>query len=176
MVETIIIITILLAVFLCLRKMLDGKISARLQYSLWLLIALRLFLVWIPLPGSSVSVMNLFPVVQDTFYSLHQNVFGEKMENAGSGTEQESSSQVENPISQKDALEKNAEISQDMQVETNVQSDQGQTGESSSSKKGDGSVPLVLSTVFYRIYGTGVVFVLLWIMAKNIWFWNRLRR
>ena len=176
MVETVIIITILLAVFLSLRKMLDGKISARLQYSLWLLIALRLLLVWIPLPGSSVSVMNLLPVVQDSFQSLHHNVFGEKMENAGSGTEQESSSQAESPISQKDALEKNAEISQDMQVETDVRSAQGQTEESSSSKKEDGSATLVLSTVLYRIYGTGAVFVLLWILAKNIWFWSRLRR
>ena len=91
MLETVIISTILLFVFICLRRMLDGKISARLQYSAWLLIALRLLLVWIPLPGSSVSVMNLLPVVQDSFQSLKQIVAEEKMEKTGEGTEQKES-------------------------------------------------------------------------------------
>ncbi len=174
MVETILITTILLAVFLCLRRMLDGKISARLQYSVWLLIALRLLLVWIPLPGSSVSVMNLLPVVQDSFQSLHQNVFGEKTEKEGGDTAQNSTAQAEGEMAQKDTLEKNAGISQNVPLETNVQLDGEKQLKSASSESG--SVAASLPTLFYRIYGIGVVLMLLWMIAKNVWFWRGLCR
>lgn len=180
MVETILITTILLAVFLCLRKMLDGKISARLQYGVWLLIALRLLLVWIPLPGSSVSVMNLLPVVQDSFQSLNQNIFGEKTEKAGGDAEQKVASQTNNVLSQKDALAKDAAISQNLQIGTNVQSEGEQLLESetksASFKGGIASVADLLPTLLYQIYGIGVVLMLLWLIAKNIWFWIGLRR
>lgn len=180
MAETILITTILLAVFLCLRKMLDGKIPARLQYGVWLLIALRLLLVWIPLPESRVSVMNLVPVVQYSFQSWNQNIFGEKTEKAGENAEQNLLLQKNHALSQDDTMAKDNATSQNVQIGTNVQSEGEHPLESgsksASSKGGIASVADSLPTLLYRIYWTCAVLVLLWIIAKNIWFWNGLRR
>lgn len=135
MLETVIISTILLFAFICLRRLFDGKISARLQYGVWLLIALRLLLVWIPLPGSSVSVMNLLPVVQDSFQSLKQNVVEEKAEKSRGVTDQKAVLQAEGSLLQNDALTEDAAISQNMeekQIDSTVQSDEEQQLESSS--------------------------------------------
>lgn len=51
--------TLILGIF-CLRKLTMGKISMRLRYGLWLLVAARL-VVPLSLGTSPVSVMNLFP-------------------------------------------------------------------------------------------------------------------
>ncbi|MDE6566880.1 MAG: M56 family metallopeptidase, partial [Lachnospiraceae bacterium] len=180
MVETVLITTILLAVFLCLRKMLDGKISAGLQYGVWLLIALRLLLVWIPLPGSSVSVINLIPVVQDSFQSWNQNIFGEKTEKAGGDAERNLVSQTNHALSQNDAMAKDTATDQNVQIGTNVQSEGEQALESesksASSIGGIASVADSLPILLYRIYWICAVLVLLWIIAKNIWLWRGLCR
>ena len=58
--EALITSTVLIIGIFCLRKLTFGKISMRLRYGLWLLVAVRLL---VPLPvGTSVfSVMNLLP-------------------------------------------------------------------------------------------------------------------
>lgn len=176
MVEAILITTILLAVFLCLRRMLDGKIPAKLQYGAWLLIALRLLLVWVPLPESSVSVMNLLPVVQDSFQSLSQSVLGEKMEKPGGDGEQNPAMQADSTLSQEDALAKDIATSQDQQIVANMQSHQEKQLESASAKRESSSVTETMLALLCQIYGIGILLALLWILAKNIWFWRGLCR
>lgn len=58
--EWVITSSVLILTVIALRYILRGKISLRLQYSLWLLVLLRL-LVPINFAESSVSVMNALP-------------------------------------------------------------------------------------------------------------------
>ncbi len=51
---------VLILLLTALRPLLRGRISARLQYALWLLAALRLLLP-VSLPGTALSVLNLVP-------------------------------------------------------------------------------------------------------------------
>lgn len=179
MLETVIITTILLVVFLCLRSVLDGKISARLQYGIWLLIALRLLLVWLPLPGSNISVMNLLPVVQDSFGHLKQDVSGEKSGELEQDAGQKIGvSQTDRELSQEDALINNVDVSQDMEeqaVNNSAQSGQEQSLKSESAGNGNGSAT-TLPALLYRTYRIGIVILLLWLSAKNIRIWNGLRK
>lgn len=57
--ETIILTTFLLLMFLGLRYIVDGKISARFQYALWLIVAVRLLFAWVPMPDSRISISAL---------------------------------------------------------------------------------------------------------------------
>lgn len=63
MIDTIITSSVLILVIITLRHLLRGKISSRLQYALWMLVAVRLLL---PLSvfESPVSVMNAIPDTQ----------------------------------------------------------------------------------------------------------------
>ncbi len=58
MIETVIASSVLIAALIALRYFFGGKIDPRLQYAIWLLVAIRL-LVSFPVPGSPVSVLNV---------------------------------------------------------------------------------------------------------------------
>ncbi len=58
--EMLITSSVLILVMALLRYLLRGRISLRLQYALWLVVAVRL-LVPVSLPGSRVSVLNVVP-------------------------------------------------------------------------------------------------------------------
>lgn len=60
--ELLITSSVLICVILLLRRVLRGRISLRLQYALWLLVAVRL-LVPVSLFSSPVSVMNAVEAV-----------------------------------------------------------------------------------------------------------------
>lgn len=74
--EILITSTALICGIFCLRKLSKGKISMRLRYALWLLVAVRL-LVPASVGTSALSVMNLVPVVMrdraQTFFSDERN-------------------------------------------------------------------------------------------------------
>lgn len=74
--EILITSTALICGIFCLRKLSKGKISMRLRYALWLLVAVRL-LVPASVGTSALSVMNLVPVVMreraQTFFSEERN-------------------------------------------------------------------------------------------------------
>lgn len=74
--EILITSTALICGIFCLRKLSKGKISMRLRYALWLLVAVRL-LVPASVGTSALSVMNLAPVVMreraQTFFSDERN-------------------------------------------------------------------------------------------------------
>ncbi len=177
--ETIMISTALLLAFICLRRILDGKISARLQYGIWLLIAARLLLVWIPLPESSISVTNLLPALQDTFYTLQERNTGDMTKKPESDSGQKPAAlQSDKQFPQEDSPIQNGTLSQDaekQQTNSDSRSGQGQ-GETRPSKTKNGPAAVDLLPLIYRIYGIGAVGALLWMIAKNLWFWNRLRR
>lgn len=184
MLENMIITTILLAVFLCLRGIFDGKISARLQYGLWLLIALRLLLAWMPLPESRISLMNFLPVVQESLQNLHQNASEDTNGKPEADVEQDAVQRENGALSQEEIAAKNTAVMQDAGEEQEnggqqkngaIQPEQGKPLGSESVQKQNGAAAS-LSFVLNRIYVIGVVLVLLWIIARNLWFWNGLRR
>ena len=74
--EILITSTALICGIFCLRKLSKGKISMRLRYALWILVAVRL-LVPASVGTSALSVMNLVPVVMreraQTFFSEERN-------------------------------------------------------------------------------------------------------
>lgn len=64
MIETIVTTSVLIVALVILRKLWKGRISFRLQYALWLLVAVRL-LVPLPVMESALSIMNfMLPVVE----------------------------------------------------------------------------------------------------------------
>lgn len=169
MLENLIVSTVLLLLFLAIRKILDGRISAKLQYGIWLVVAVRLLLAWMPLPGSSVSIMNLVPLVQEAVQDSGQRLSVEKStetEKVISGQEPESvASQEENTVSQNVGLQ---------QTQTGL--DQDQDSEPESSDIGNGSAVFVRDHLIDIVYGTGVGIVLLWFVVKNFRFWYGIRR
>ena len=63
MIETIITSSVLILIIIALRYLLRGHISSQLQYTLWMLAAIRLLLPF-PLFENPVSVMNILPDTQ----------------------------------------------------------------------------------------------------------------
>lgn len=59
--------SVLILFVLLLRAVMGGKISFRMRYALWLIVALRLALPF-ALPGSPLSIMNYVPSLQALFY------------------------------------------------------------------------------------------------------------
>lgn len=71
MIEIIITSSVLILIIIAMRYLLRGKISSRLQYALWALVALRLLLPF-SLFESSVSVMNAIPEIQSGYSATAQ--------------------------------------------------------------------------------------------------------
>lgn len=71
MIEIIITSSALILIIIALRYLLRGKISSRLQYALWALIAVRLLFPF-SLFESPVSVMNTIPDIQSTYAAAMQ--------------------------------------------------------------------------------------------------------
>ncbi|MNO70197.1 Methicillin resistance mecR1 protein [compost metagenome] len=73
MIETIITSSVLILIIIALRYLLRGRISSRLQYALWALVAVRLLLPF-SLFESPVSVMNAIPNIQSDYSAVKQPV------------------------------------------------------------------------------------------------------
>lgn len=82
--EMLITSSVLILVMALLRYLLRGRISLRLQYALWLVVAARL-LVPVSLPGSRISVLNVVPqAVQEAGRGAELGLLaGEKLESTG---------------------------------------------------------------------------------------------
>ena len=101
--ETIILTTFLLLLFLGLRHIVDGKISARFQYALWIIVAARLLFAWIPLPASSISIL---PFVNESVESITQLAKDVSNANSADGDSQRGN---ENDITTITDIEKSVE-------------------------------------------------------------------
>lgn len=69
MIETVITSSVLLLIVVILRQLLRGRISSRLQYALWLLVAVRLLLPF-SLFESPISVLNALPKQPGAFVAV----------------------------------------------------------------------------------------------------------
>ena len=183
--ENIIASTIFLTLFLCVRRIVDGKISARLQYGLWLLVAVRLLFAWAPLPESSFSLMNLLPGVQQVFEGGKEYLMEDLAQQAGSQSQyaQDGKGSAlkggelidaavqdnENTVNQESTLEQQ----KGKQSENSVleQVNEG-TAEKNSTEEGGSGIVWIL----WGIYAGGAGCVILLIVIQNVCFWLRLRR
>ncbi len=168
MVGNIMGITILLLLFLGIRRVIDGKISARLQYALWLLIGVRLLMVWLPLPGSRFSVMNLIPTMQELVQEVQQNVVEKQERETDHSLGQTFSGLQENKVSTQESDRFQVENDSHPGVEAK-QNDRLPSDAGFFQKEGKRGITLF-------IYGIGVVAMLVWIMGRNLWFWRGIRR
>ncbi len=73
MTETVITSSALILIITALRYLLRGKISSRLQYAFWLLVAIRLLLPF-SLFESPASIMNVIPGIQNDYSAVRQPV------------------------------------------------------------------------------------------------------
>ncbi len=168
MVGNIMGITILLLLFLGIRRVIDGKISARLQYALWLLIGVRLLMVWLPLPGSRFSVMNLIPTMQELVQEVQQNVTEKQERETDHSLGQPFSGLQENKVSTQESDRFQVENDSHPGVEAK-QNDRLPSDAGFFQKEGKREITLF-------IYGIGVVAMLVWILGRNLWFWRGIRR
>ena len=86
--------SLLILVLIALRYLLQGKISPRVQYALWLLVVVRL-LVPISLPGTAFSVLNLLPQTQAAEVHIPQQSTSDVAVPPDSGTADASAAQTD---------------------------------------------------------------------------------
>jgi len=103
MMETILTSSVLILIIVLLRYLLQGKISSRLQYALWALVAIRLLLPF-SMFESPVSVMNVVPDTVGHYSSVVQPAVPVKPAHAalpadGSPAPQNGNAVSENPFS-----------------------------------------------------------------------------
>lgn len=169
MIENIITTTILLALFLALRHIVDGKISARMQYAIWLLVALRLLLAWAPMPDSDFSVMNLFPDLQASSSEIK-----------GSSSDLSSVKeeiQADTRSSRQQAKAVGTENGTGLQKEQAEAEGKGmQAISKEQTQKTEKAFHFDMEKVLLCIYGIGFCLLLVWMAAKNLKLWNGIRK
>lgn len=89
MIETVVSSSVLILLILVIRKVFKGRIKLWLQYSLWLLVLLRLMLPF-SIGNSAVSIMNYVALPQQTDTSVV--IMGQDSYNTGTYDEQSSDS------------------------------------------------------------------------------------
>lgn len=153
MIEWAVTSSVLILVVLALRRLLMGRISLRLQYSLWVLVLLRL-LVPVSLGTTAVSVLNIADPAR-----LTDPVVGY----VGGHTIQSSISEPDPSLSLE---EWQAQYEQNQaQWQTELDADQAENG-----------TAISLGTVFLGLWVAGTVAVSLWLLWVNIRFARALRR
>ena len=154
MLETIIASSVLIAVLILLRYFFKGKINLRLQYALWLLVAVRLLMPF-SIFDSSFSILNI----------VNMGRQAEQMKSPV--TLPQSDSVQRTDVNNAEGITDAANISETsrytMQDETN---NSGNT----SNKKAP------LGDVLYILWLVGAIAMGLWFILQNIWFYTRLRK
>lgn len=183
--ENVIASTILLILFLCVRRFFDGRISARLQYGLWLLVAVRLLFAWCPLPESSFSLMNLLPGVQQVFDSGREYLSEDFAQQAGSQSQyaQDGKGSAVEGGELIDAAVQGNEIG--VNKESTLEQQRGKQSENSvpervnegaAEKNSAAAGGSSISRILWGIYAVGAGFAILLMVVQNIRFWLGLRR
>ena len=157
--EVLISSSVLIGAMALLRLLLRGKISPRLQYALWLLVAVRL-LVPISIGNSAASIMNYVP--QSTMQTIAEDVSAPMPR--PDAAKQISAQTAQRPADV--ALSENAISERTQNVQTNAPSSQEIPAESHS---------LTLLQAVYLIWGAGAALVLVLILAQNLHLSRKLR-
>ena len=158
--EVLISSSVLIGALAALRLLLRGKISPRLQYGLWLLVAVRL-LVPISIGTSAASVMNYVP--QSTVQTVLEDAY----------------TPAQLPDTAKQFPAQTIQQAADTELSGNVGLDAAQTvqtDEVSSQKTSAARHSLTHSEVLYLIWGTGAALVLALILVQNLRLSRKLRR
>lgn len=154
MLETIITSSVLIAVLILIRYFFKGKMNLRLQYALWLLVAVRL-LVPFSLLYSPLSILNLVDIGSQT----------QRMENPVVSPLSEPVEQTKANIGEK--------ITGDMDRSgISRYPVQGQTAVSATASQKKAS----LKDILHDVWLLGAAAVGLWFVLQNIWFYLRLRK
>ncbi len=148
MLETIITSSVLITVLILLRHFFKGKISLRLQYALWLLVAVRL-LIPFSILDSSLSVLNIVELSSQT----------ERTESPAVLPHYEAAEITDARIAAGDS-------------ETIPYSGQN-TQPVSVGKQNE---KISLHDILYNVWLFGVVAMGVWLVLQNIWFYARLRK
>ncbi len=154
MLETIITSSVLIAVLILLRYFFKGKINLRLQYALWLLVAVRLLMPF-PIFKSSLSVLNIVDM-------------GRQAEQIKSPvTLPQSGSDQRTGVNIAEGITDVANI-----PETSRYTAQNKTinSDNTSNEKAP------LEDVLYTVWLIGAVAMGLWFILQNIWFYTKLRK
>lgn len=168
--------TILLALFLGVRRLFDGKISARLQYAIWLLVAVRLLFAWCPLPESHLSVMNLFLWAQEAPDGQQTDASDDLALQGNAGTE---SGQKGEGVSEGIVLSKDAAVQDDNGAGKSSSAAVPENGNAAGEKSTgvqDSTRVAGKNNVQMILYGVGGGFIFLWMAVQNVCFWLDLRR
>lgn len=154
MLETIITSSLLIAILILLRYFFKGKINLRLQYALWLLVAIRLFMPF-PIFESSLSVLNIIDIGRQAV-------------------------QTENPVAWIQS-ESTQHIGVNITVGMTDLTDNA--GTSRNTVQDELAAPdispnenISLSDILYTVWLIGAIAIGFWFIMQNIWFYARLRK
>lgn len=154
MLETIITSSVLIAALILSRYLFKGKINLRLQYALWLLVAVRLLMPF-SIFQSSLSVLNILDM-------------------GGQAGHIESPAA---PAQSGSARHTGVNIAEGA---TGVTNNTGTSPDTVRDETADSDTALSekapLSDVLYAVWLTGSVAMGLWFILQNIWFYTRLRK
>ena len=150
--ETIISSSILIIILISLRFMLKGKINPRLQYALWLLVAIRLLLPF-SVFDSSLSVMNVINLREDVGLTEAKLLTGPK-------DNFQATDFTPGLIGNADDGEKAEPVlhNKPLGLTTNNEAKAGS------------------KSLTYFIWLAGALIIGLWFVFQNIWFYGRLRK
>ncbi|MEA4848640.1 MAG: M56 family metallopeptidase [Clostridiaceae bacterium] len=150
MLETIVTSSVLIMVLILLRYLFKGKISLRLQYALWLLVAVRLLMPF-SVFDSSLSVLNIVESVSQR----------ERIESPAVLPAYEPADMTDTGIDEEIALSD----SQDIQPVPVIKQNENIQSE---------NIPL--NDILHKVWLFGTAIVGLWFVLQNIWFYTRLRK
>ncbi len=171
MAERIILTTTLLILFFGLRRLTDGKISARLQYALWIFVAARLLFAWLPMPGSEISVLRLYELSQERIAENQAKAMPEAAEEKQKGSDKESAEDREEAVVLQDG---EAAEWQEEKSGSRLPGSEGQR---------EGKENMAPARSFFEtgqlvqlLYGLGIGVVFFLIVFQNLRFYRMLRK
>lgn len=174
MVTMIITTTIFLLLILLIRAVFQKKMSARIQYALWLLAAVKLLIFPVPFIESNFSVMNLFESVIEKENTLDGQIAGglltgeqseDHLNDTAESADMEGNKLVGNngqeENGQQQVLSTNGDL-EGQKEQNGLQNDQSQQGLWS----GKWTTPQVMEVLFY-IWAAGSIIVLFYMAIVN---------
>ncbi|MCH5267407.1 MAG: leucine-rich repeat protein [Lachnospiraceae bacterium] len=191
--ETVALTTFLLLMFLGLRRIVDGRISARFQYALWLIVAVRLLFAWVPMPDSSISILPLIRESVGTFTQMAQDfvhtdaIEGDSLTDNGTATDiklsedngiaSDSKTPVNSEIAVEDGL---AETLSDDGKQSMEQADIAGISEKKNAVGAEDTTGVEkqsgITKILMVVYGSGVCVMILVILLRNLIFYLSLRK
>lgn len=173
MTETVITSSVLIFVVILLRTFFKGKITNRVRYALWLIVAVRLLLPF-SLAESSVSIMNFFGKAgsSEIFREADESSEAYKQPPVGNSAD----AYVENDIAVNDDIYASEGYGGEWEVRRNEYTPQQASAPESSTVKSSSAKKLSVSAVIKIVRRSVTAVMLIWFFTVNIIFYAGLRR